>query len=93
MGIVLPLLLVFKINLSATNCQQEVEFGDESEIFQNWHVFVSIFSREIKEKVEKYSQSGYYSFTISYLKIQFLRHDIEFRKTSGRRWSAWLNPK
>ena len=33
----------------------------ESKIAPKWHIFVSIVSREIKENVEKYSQSGYYN--------------------------------
>ena len=41
----------------------------ESKIAPNWHVFVIIFGQEIEEKVEKYSQSGYCSSTITYLKI------------------------
>ena len=40
----------------------------ESEIIPNRHVFVSIFGWEIEEKVEKYSQRGYCSYTITYLK-------------------------
>ena len=48
---------------------QEVERVAESEVVPDRHVFVSIFCREIEEKVENYSQSWYCSFTITYLKI------------------------
>ena len=37
---------------NSKNLQQEVERVAESEIVPNWHIFVSIFSREIKEKLE-----------------------------------------
>ena len=43
----------------------------ESKIVPNQHVFVSIFGRELEEKVEKCSQRGYCSFTTTYLKIDF----------------------
>ena len=39
----------------------------ESEIFPSQRVFISVFGREIEEKVDKYSQSGYRSSTITYL--------------------------
>ena len=51
------------------NHQQEEERVAESKIFPNQRVFVYIFGREIEEKVEKYSQSGYCSSTITYLII------------------------
>ena len=64
----------------------------ESEIVPNWHVFVSIYGRRIEEKVKKYSKSGYCSSTITFFK-SFLRNENDFRKTTNRRWSVWLNPK
>ena len=39
------------------------------------------------------SQSGYCSSTITHFKILFIRNKNEFRRTTSRRWSAWLNPK
>ena len=38
------------------NRRQEVERVAESDISTNWHVFVSIFGREIEERVEKLSK-------------------------------------
>ena len=38
--------------LISKNCRQEVELVAESKIVLNQHVFVSIFGREIEEKVE-----------------------------------------
>ena len=53
----------------------------ESKIVPNRHVFVSIFVQEIEEKVKKYSQSGYCSFTITYLKnINFSATETNFEK-------------
>ena len=43
-----------------------MEHVAESEVLPNWHVFVSIFGQAIEEKLEKYSQSGYCSSTITY---------------------------
>ena len=51
------------------NQRQEVKHVAKSKIAPNWRVFVIIFGQEIEEKVEKYSQSGYCSSTITYLKI------------------------
>ena len=67
------------------NRRQEVERVGESKIFPSWHVFVSIFVQEIKEKVENYSQSGYCSSTITYFKNLFLHNGNKFLKTSDRR--------
>ena len=39
--------------------RQEMDYVAESEIFPDRRVFVPIVSREIEEKVEKYSQSIY----------------------------------
>ena len=41
---------------------------DKSEIVPYRHVFISVVSQEIEENVNKYSQSGYCSFTITYKK-------------------------
>ena len=56
MGIFLPLLLILKVDLSATKKnfkenQWEVDCVDKSEIVPDRHVFVSIVGREIEEKV------------------------------------------
>ena len=48
------------------NRQQEVERVAKYKVVSNWHIFVSIVGRETEENVEKYSQSGYCSFTITY---------------------------
>ena len=40
----------------------------ESKIVPNWNISVSFFGQEIKEEVDKYSESGYYSSTITDLK-------------------------
>ena len=55
MGIVLPLLRILKIfypqtKMNLKNHRLEVDHTDESDIFLNRHVFVSIFGLEIKEK-------------------------------------------
>ena len=78
MDIFLPLLLISKLDLSATkidfeNRLHEVERVAQSEKVPNWHVFVSIFGQEIEEMVEKYSQRGYCSSTITFFK-PFLRN-------------------
>ena len=65
----------------------------ESEIVPNRHVSVSIFGGEIENKVDKYSQMGYFSSTFTYFKFLFLHNEHEFQKTAGRRWIAWLNLK
>ena len=59
--------------LSATktnieNRRQEGERVAEYEMLQNWHVFVSIFAREMEEKVEEDSQSAYCSSTLNYFR-------------------------
>ena len=59
-------LFATKTNLE--NLRQEGERVAEYEMFPNWHVFVSIFGREIEEKVEDDSQSAYCSSTITYFK-------------------------
>ena len=41
--------------------RQEVDRVAESEIVPKRNVFVPIVGQEIKEKVEKYSQTGYYN--------------------------------
>ena len=43
----------------------------ESKIVPNWNISVSFFGQEIKEEVDKYSESGYYSSTITDLKNIF----------------------
>ena len=48
----------------------------KSEIVPNRRVFASIVHREIEEKVENYSQSGYCSSTITYLK-KIIRNENE----------------
>ena len=48
---------------------------DEPEISPNRHVFVSIVDREIEERVDKYSQNGYCSSTITYFKKSFFRNE------------------
>ena len=65
--------------LISKKCQQEVERKTESEIVPDWHVFVSILGKEIKEKLEKYSQSGYCSSTITNLKISFSTTKLYFK--------------
>ena len=47
-----------------------VERMAESKIVPNGHVFVSIFVWEIEEKMEKYSQSGYFSSAVTFLSPQ-----------------------
>ena len=46
--------------------RKEVEHVAESKIVPNRQVFISIVGREIEEKVEKYSEIGYCSSTITY---------------------------
>ena len=49
----------------------------ESKIAPKWHIFVSIVGREIEEKVEMYSQSGYY-----YL---FLKTNLSATRTNSEK--------
>ena len=46
-------LAIIRTKMNFENLQQEVESVDEYEIFLNQHVFISIVSQEIWEKVEK----------------------------------------
>ena len=60
-----------RLSATKTNLENRWQEGErvaEYEMFQNWHVFVSIFGREIEEKVEEDSQSAYCSSTINYSK-------------------------
>ena len=60
--------------------QQEVERMAESEIVPNRHVSVSIFGGEIENKVDKYSQMGYFSSTFTYFKFLFSTTNTNFKK-------------
>ena len=60
-----------KLSATKTNLENRRQEGErvaEYEMFQNWHVFVSIFVRETKENVEEDRQSAYCSSTINYFK-------------------------
>ena len=64
----------------------------EYEIVLNWHVFVSIFGREIKEKVKKYSRSGYCSPSITYFNVSFPAKN-EFLKNQWQEVERVTEPK